>query len=793
MLTHTLSISQSMVVRLFLNACFIFLLGLTSAAGAADGETNTDIEQTVTIPDAQTLVKQLQAQIADGSLTEESTSLAGEQLPLFLKLARACIDKRQRRLDTATEQLTTLGTPTDNEDATLKAARKALAKEVQNYQNAIAVCKLLLVESEVLLEKLKTLSAAERTAKLLIRSPNIFSQLVEKHHPYDWFNAILETEIRHLGMNHLDEVGLPFFIVLTTLLLMVGFYVKKSTFPRLEPPSPEATLATEIVIAFRASAVRYLPSLLVFAGWTVFWIISARNDRPWPQLAVVSFSLFGFILASHIGRSFFSPPQPARHYLPIDEQLSKRFWRALYSLIIITAISFAIFNSPFYQGLAEPILVLARAIDTVIFTTCLIWVIWLAFTLNSLRGIGLFRPLVTLALTGGLIAELLGYRNLSSYIIGSIFYSMIGLGLAWVISRLASDFLDGLDQGHHRWEQRLRYRLGLAETQSMPGLIWLRLIAALLVWGGLAWFLLRIWGLSESGEAVLFRYINQGFSVGPLTIIPRQIAMALIFFTLLLAIVAWLKQQLDQNWLSKTRIDRGARDAAITISGYVGTGLALLIALSVAGVDFKNFAIIAGALSVGIGFGMQNIVNNFVSGLSLLFERPIRTGDWIVVGNTQGYVKSINIRSTQIMTFDRADVIVPHSELISGQVTNWMLRDLSGRVCVPIGVAYGTDTAMVKEVLLKVAEEHPAPVKNGTLREPHVLFLGFGDSSLNFELRFFIAQIDDKLNVLSDINFAIDSAFRQAGIEIPFPQRDLHIRQWPSESIQTGIIKDSGD
>jgi small-conductance mechanosensitive channel len=202
-------------------------------------------------------------------------------------------------------------------------------------------------------------------------------------------------------------------------------------------------------------------------------------------------------------------------------------------------------------------------------------------------------------------------------------------------------------------------------------------------------------------------------------------------------------------------------------------------------VEFTNLAIIAGALSVGIGFGLQNIVNNFVSGLILLIERPIRTGDWIVVGSTEGYVKKISIRSTQIQTFDRADVIVPNSELISGQVTNWMLSDPWGRVRVPVGVAYGSDTTRVMQILVDAANKHPQVMNNYPgIPEPRVLFIGFGDSSLDFELRCVIRDVDRRLQTRSDLYLAIDTAFREAGIEIPFPQRDLHFRNaLPAETV----------
>jgi potassium efflux system protein len=225
-------------------------------------------------------------------------------------------------------------------------------------------------------------------------------------------------------------------------------------------------------------------------------------------------------------------------------------------------------------------------------------------------------------------------------------------------------------------------------------------------------------------------------------------------------------------------LEPSARETALTLMGYTGFIIALLIGLSLAGFSFQNLAIVAGALSVGIGFGLQNIVNNFVSGIILLFERPIRRGDWVVVGGTEGFVKNIRVRSTEIETFDRSDVIVPNSEFISSQVTNWTLNDPNGRLKAPIGVAYGSDVESVRDILLGIANEHPATVKAGNFRqlpEPSVLFMGFGDSALDFELRFFIQDIRNWPIVLSDINFAIDREFRKARVEIPFPQRSVHL------------------
>jgi small-conductance mechanosensitive channel len=212
------------------------------------------------------------------------------------------------------------------------------------------------------------------------------------------------------------------------------------------------------------------------------------------------------------------------------------------------------------------------------------------------------------------------------------------------------------------------------------------------------------------------------------------------------------------------------------------------VGLKLTGISFAGLAIVAGALSVGIGFGLQNIVSNFVSGLILLFERPIKSGDFVTVGGVEGTVKSISIRATEIETLDRQNILVPNSELVSQQVTNWVLHDPIGRLILDIGVAYGSDVEKVRTILEEVATGSEYVITDGVMApKPKALFMSFGDSSLNFELRVWIRQIRRRFDATSDLHFAVDKAFRENGVEIPFPQRDLHVRSWaeharPSES-----------
>jgi len=230
--------------------------------------------------------------------------------------------------------------------------------------------------------------------------------------------------------------------------------------------------------------------------------------------------------------------------------------------------------------------------------------------------------------------------------------------------------------------------------------------------------------------------------------------------------------------------------ALSTFARYTILVFGFLVAMGAVGFSLDRVALLLGALGVGIGFGLQNVVNNFVSGLILLFERPIRVGDWVQLGDLFGIVSKIGIRSSMVRTFDGADVVVPNGDLVSEQLINWTLSDRKRRVILPVGVAYGTAPRRVIELLLEVARGHEEVLANP---EPVALFRGFGDSALNFELRVFTEG--DWLRVLSDLAVATTEALEAAGITIPFPQRDLHLRNIPElrDALKEVVERAGGD
>ncbi|CDX44287.1 conserved membrane hypothetical protein [Mesorhizobium sp. SOD10] len=280
--------------------------------------------------------------------------------------------------------------------------------------------------------------------------------------------------------------------------------------------------------------------------------------------------------------------------------------------------------------------------------------------------------------------------------------------------------------------------------------------------------ILLMWGF-QPGDIEAWAYkLATGVTIGSVTISFLGILSGIVVFVIGYFLTRWFQGWLDGSVMARGKVDAGVRNSIRLGVGYAGVAVAALVGISAAGIDLSNLALVAGALSLGIGFGLQNVVSNFVSGLILLAERPFKVGDWIVAGDVSGTVRKISVRATEIETFQRQAVILPNSNLINNAVGNWTHRNKLGRIDIKVGVAYGSDVKRVHAILTDIARAHPMVLKNP---EPFVLFANFGSAALEFEIRLFVADIMNGSVVQNDIRFAIFDIFEEEQIEIPSTPR----------------------
>ena len=285
--------------------------------------------------------------------------------------------------------------------------------------------------------------------------------------------------------------------------------------------------------------------------------------------------------------------------------------------------------------------------------------------------------------------------------------------------------------------------------------------------------ILLSWGFQPRDLEMLAFKLFTDITIGNITISLVGIFGGMLIFALGLFGTRRFQRWLDGSVMARSHVDPGVRNSVKTGIGYLGVALAGIVGISAAGIDLSSLALVAGALSLGIGFGLQNIVSNFVSGLILLAERPFKVGDWVVTGSTEGFVRRISVRATEIETFQHQSIIVPNSELINASVGNWTHRNRLGRVEIPVSASYDADPRRIMDILLELARAHPLVLRNP---EPMVAFLRFGEFSLDFELRLYLADVLNGTAVRNDLRLAILERFRAEKIEIPFPQRNLNIR-----------------
>ncbi len=640
------------------------------------------------------------------------------------------------------------------------------------YFNAqIAFVRLINAEAETLVERLALLteksfadwiSSRDTISDLNIRSVTMaFSAMVTSLRVpdlSDWTGVGLEW---HLA------VSLALFVVMTLSFVVLAprlAYWRENRSENEQPDNMGRSKAA-FVLATRHGL---LPSAICLS---LAWFVLASHLLP-PIAAILLVAVLAggafYLTVYRLCRTALAPYQPPWRMVELSDETAGRLDAGIRILSAVMALCISGYLVVVFAASApgQAVLVLKLAGLVAISICALVFLrhsLWQAEDAKAKRE-RLLRLAFAIVIASLVAAGLSGYVNLAFFGLVHIAGTVLIMFCAYFARPILHNGLRaGFSENGPEFE---RDEQGALEI----GLhIALDLSVALLF--GL--MLLGFWGLPLH---VLWLWVGQivsDISIGRLTLGLNDIVFAVLVFAAVLTFVRFVHRAIRNRFLARMSIERGIRDSIDVGLGYVGFIIAVMAAVAALGVSLSSIALLLGALSLGVGFGLQNIVDNFVSGLILLIQRPVKSGDWISVEGHEGLVQRIGVISTEISTFEEASVIVPNSELISSAVVNRTLGLSRGRVDVSVGVAYDSDIGQILDILRDCAQENEMVLEDP---QPDVVMLNFDDSTLEFELRSFIADIRNTFTVASEIRIAILRAFRDKGIEIPFPQRDLHVK-----------------
>ncbi|MDH3580374.1 MAG: DUF3772 domain-containing protein [Hyphomicrobiales bacterium] len=721
-------------------------------------------------------------------LDEGALTRFGVELEKLRATIAATSGKWRQSASSTKQQLDKLGPAPKPEEASEPEAagkeRKKLSALATQIDGAIRTADVLAVRANQLGERLHELRRSLFLRQLFDRTQSPLSaglwQRASEDASVGW-NALANF----LG-NWLKSVeDLPWVGVAIAAGIAVWASLKlvaRRLIARFRPPVAEAPpYLRRAGSAVRVMVARAAPALagagIIYSLAWAFGMLRGRMDSL-ALAALLSFSLVVAVMV--LVRTALAPRQPEWRILPASDAGAMRIWwlggglAVLYGLDLFLAELTRLLGMPLSLTIAQSVVTTGAFAVLLGATVSTRLVDGTSDDAGKLSPVWhLIRIVLWLLVLAILASAILGYVALARFLATQVVVTGSLLALFYLSHVAIEEYSAGLMTPETRigrwaaaqseWSEQRQERWALFISLLLHILLLLVAIPLLLLQWGFDWLYVRMW------IGTLFT----GVQLGSWRISVGTVLLALVVFVVGIIATRVFQRWLNVGFLERGKFNKGARGAVLTAVGYLGFTIAAIVAISFLGLDFSSIAIVAGALGVGIGFGLQSIVNNFVSGLILLAERRINVGDWIIVGGEEGFVRNINIRATEIETFDRNFVIIPNSELITQSVKNWMLRHRRARVLIEVGVAYDSDPEKVKEVMLECARQHPHVTD---LHKTGVWFMNFGDSALIFRLKTFVSDIDHLLDVRSDLRYAIFAGFREAGIQIPFPQRDLHLK-----------------
>ena len=713
---------------------------------------------------------EIEAAVDSEDITAETLAGFRDKLNSATDILRKKIDWLEPRAKEAEDRLKELG-PAPAKDAPAESAeiagqRKELTDEFNDIDGELKQARVLTVKTDQLGDRVAQKRHALYANELFARSASIldpsFWTEVYRALPIELrsIEALVDAWSEHHTRPRWAGAAVIIVIIIAIVVVLTRWWL-----PRLigEPSNTRSAKAWAALWVFIWFAIRTpLAGFAALLALTTFGLLTVRLEQI-AQGVVAGMAAAAF--GHGVARGLLAPEHPHRRLVQEDDETALCFYnhllwasRALGVLIVLQVI---------HKTLFAP-LVITVATNALFAATTAAFLVHLVLRLGTIkknRGEALVaaswaHPLGLLMAVLIGIALVAGYAGVAAFISLRVIVAAAVFGALFLLLVITQTLFASINEQTPKG-QMLAESLGIdPRTLGLSGALLSALIRVLLI----ATSFLLIIGPWEVSTADLFdtvRNIPFGFKIGEIRVSFQAILAAILVLVLLLVLMRIIQRWLERELLPRTGLEPSLQLSIVTIFGYVGAITAIALALSGLGFDLQKIALIAGALSVGIGFGLQSIVSNFVSGLILLTERPIRVGDSIVVKGEEGWVRRVRVRATEIETFDRASVIIPNSEFITGVVKNWTRANRLGRIVVKVGVSYETDPDRVRDILTDIANAHPQIVQTPP---PAAYLVAFGETQLEFELRCVVAEVEKGLSVRSELHYAIIQKFREAGI-----------------------------
>ena len=713
---------------------------------------------------------EIEAATDSEDITAETLAGFRDKLNSATDILRKKIDWLEPRAKEAEDRLKELG-PAPAKDAPAESAeiagqRKELTDEFNDIDGELKQARVLTVKTDQLGDRVAQKRHALYANELFARSASIldpsFWTEVYRALPIELrsVEALVDAWSEHHTRPRWAGAALIIVVIIAIVVVLTRWWL-----PRLigEPSNTRSAKAWAALWVFIWFAIRTpLAGFAALLALTTFGLLTVRLEQV-AQGVVAGMAAAAF--GHGVARGLLAPEHPHRRLVQEDDETALCFYnhllwasRALGVLIVLQVI---------HKTLFAP-LVITVATNALFAATTAAFLVHLVLRLGTIkknRGEALVaaswaHPLGLLMAVLIGIALVAGYAGVAAFISLRVIVAAAVFGALFLLLVITQTLFASINEQTPKG-QMLAESLGIdPRTLGLSGALLSALIRVFLI----ATAFLLIIGPWEVSTADLFdtvRNIPFGFKIGEIRVSFQAILAAILVLVLLLVLMRIIQRWLERELLPRTGLEPSLQLSIVTIFGYVGAITAIALALSGLGFDLQKIALIAGALSVGIGFGLQSIVSNFVSGLILLTERPIRVGDSIVVKGEEGWVRRVRVRATEIETFDRASVIIPNSEFITGVVKNWTRANRLGRIVVKVGVSYETDPDRVRDILTDIANAHPQIVQTPP---PAAYLVAFGETQLEFELRCVVAEVEKGLSVRSELHYAIIQKFREAGI-----------------------------